>query len=165
VRHILHVFFESSPPGRRAQGGVVTGFQLTAFPGAEEIQHGPRTDDADAFVLADRQKMRIAGDANARRRTPCSSWPDIVKLMGRWQSKTMISQPPGIVKLRAHTPKLVPIMSCPWSDARPISWGSVDRIVLDFTIPIDGIRRERTVGGIRCHRRLGGLLNYYYRAA
>jgi transposase InsO family protein len=30
---------------------------------------------------------------------------------------------------------------------------------------IDGVRRGRTAGGIRCHRRLGGLLNYYYRAA
>jgi transposase InsO family protein len=30
---------------------------------------------------------------------------------------------------------------------------------------IDGVRRGRTAGGIRCHRRLGGFLNYYYRAA
>lgn len=30
---------------------------------------------------------------------------------------------------------------------------------------IDGVRQERTVGGIRRRQRLGGLLNYYYRAA
>jgi hypothetical protein len=32
-------------------------------------------------------------------------------------------------------PKLVPILSCPWSDPGPISWGSVDRIFLNLTIP------------------------------
>jgi hypothetical protein len=30
---------------------------------------------------------------------------------------------------------------------------------------INGVRQERTVGGIRRRQRLGGLLNYYYRAA
>ena len=30
---------------------------------------------------------------------------------------------------------------------------------------IDGVRQKRTVGGIRRRQRLGGLLNYYYRAA
>jgi hypothetical protein len=30
---------------------------------------------------------------------------------------------------------------------------------------IDGVRAERPVAGIRRRQRLGGLLNYYYRAA
>jgi hypothetical protein len=30
-------------------------------------------------------------------------------------------------------PKLVPTISCPWADPKPISWGSVDPIFLNLT--------------------------------
>src|SRR5262249_47717637 len=44
--------------------------------------------------------------------------------------------PAGHCQVAGTHPKLVPMISCPWSDRTATSWGSVDRIFLNLTMPL-----------------------------